>query len=231
MTARRLLPLLLLAALSAAVLALGLPDALSLDSLRDNREALQRFVAAHGVVAALSYVAAYAAVVALSLPGATLMTLAGGFLFGVALGGTLAVLSATLGASLLFIVARSAVGGLLSRRAGPFLRRMEAGFRADAFHYLLSLRLMPVFPFWAVNLVAAVLGMPAGGFVVATAVGILPGTFVFAAFGAGLGGVFASGAALRMADIVSPTLLFGLAGLGLLALLPVAVRRWKERRR
>ncbi len=231
MKARRLLPLLLLAALSAAMMALGVPDALTLDSLRDNRETLQRFVAAHGAVAAVSYVVAYAVVVALSLPGATLMTLAGGFLFGVGLGGALGVLSATLGASLLFVVARSAAGGLLSRRAGPFLRRMEEGFQADAFHYLLSLRLMPVFPFWAVNLVAAVLGMPAGRFVVATAVGIVPGTFVFAAFGAGLGDALASEAAVRVADVFSPPLLFGLVGLGLLALLPVAVRRWKEWRR
>lgn len=226
----RLLPLAILAAVIAIAFLSGLDRFLSLDSLRDNRQLLQDFVAGHRIGAALAYVAAYAAVVALSLPGATIMTLAGGFLFGWAMGGTLAVLAATLGAALLFLIARSTVGDALRNRAGPFLRRMEDGFRTNAFHYLLFLRLVPAFPFWAVNLAPALLGMPLVPFVTATAIGVIPGTFVFAAFGAGLGNIFDAGGEIRLAEVLSPTLIAALVGLGLLALLPVAVRKWRERR-
>lgn len=226
----RYLPPAVLVAVTAAFLLLGLDHYLSLDALRDNRQTLQDFVAGHRIGAALAYVAAYAAVVALSLPGATIMTLAGGFLFGWAMGGTLAVLAATLGSALVFLIARSAVGDALRNRAGPFLRRMEDGFRSNAFHYLLFLRLVPAFPFWAVNLVPALLGMPLVPFVAATAIGIIPGTLVFAAFGAGLGDLFAAGSEIRLAEVLSPTLIAALAGLGLLALLPVALRKWRERR-
>ncbi|MBI5162928.1 MAG: TVP38/TMEM64 family protein [Magnetospirillum sp.] len=226
----RFLPLAVLVAVTAAILLLGLDHYLSLDALRENRQVLQDFVADHRIGAALAYVAAYAAVVALSLPGATVMTLAGGFLFGWAMGGTLAVLAATLGAALVFLIARSTVGDALRNRAGPFLRRMEDGFRTNAFHYLLFLRLVPAFPFWAVNLAPALLGMPLVPFVAATAIGIIPGTLVFAAFGAGLGDLFAAGTEIRLAEVLSPTLIAALAGLGLLALLPVAVRKWRERR-
>lgn len=226
----RFLPLAALVAVTAAAFLSGLDRYLSLDALRDNRQVLQDFVAGHRAGAALAFVSAYAAVVALSLPGATIMTLAGGFLFGWAMGGTLAVLAATMGAALVFLIARSTVGEALRNRAGPFLRRMENGFRTNAVHYLLFLRLVPAFPFWAVNLAPALLGMPLAPFVAATAIGVIPGTLVFAAFGAGLGDLFAAGTEIRLAEVLSPTLLAALVGLGLLALLPVAVRKWRERR-
>ncbi len=227
---KRWLPLALMVIGVAVAFAAGLDRYLTFDALRDNRATLLDLVERHWLIASLGFVLAYTVVVALSLPGATIMTLAGGFLFGVATGSALTVVGATLGATALFLIARTALGDLLRQKAGPFLARMADGFNKDAFNYLLFLRLVPVFPFWAVNLVPAVLGMRLGPFVLATALGIIPGTVVFAAFGAGLGSVFDSGAEVDLKSVLNPTLIAALVGLGLLALLPVAVKRIRDRR-
>ncbi|NJO32713.1 MAG: TVP38/TMEM64 family protein [Rhodospirillales bacterium] len=229
MTLRRLVPLAVLAALIAAAFALGLNQYLTLDMLRDNRAALLDIVRSNAALAGAAFVAVYAAVVALSLPGAAIMTLAGGFLFGVPLGASLTVLGATVGATVLFLVARSAFGDILRQKAGPFLSRMAEGFEKNAFNYLLFLRLVPAFPFWAVNLAPALLGMRLVPFIVATGLGIIPGTVVFSAFGAGLGEIFDAGGDASLRNVLSPPLLAGLIGLGLLALLPIAVRRWRSK--
>ncbi|CAA7627602.1 TVP38/TMEM64 family protein [Magnetospirillum sp. SS-4] len=225
---KRAAPLVLLAVLAAMVFALDLHRYLTLDALRDNRQALQAAVADNFALSALAYVAVYVVAVAISLPGATILTLAGGFLFGALMGGILTVTAATLGAVLVFLAARTVVGDSLRRRAGPFLRRMEDGFRANAFSYLLFLRLVPAFPFWAVNLVPALAGVGLPVFAAATVIGIIPGTFVFAAFGAGLGDLFSGGGDIRLSDVLSPTMILAFAGLGLLALLPVAMRKWRK---
>ncbi len=228
---KRFLPLVLLAGLVAMAFSFHLERFLSLDALRDNRGALLAFVAAHGPASAIGFIALYAAVVALSLPGGAVMTVAGGFLFGVALGAALSVIGATAGAALLFLVARSAAGELLRQRAGPFLARMAQGFQRNAFPYLLFLRLVPAFPFWAVNLAPALLGMRFAPFAAATAIGIVPGSLAYAAFGAGLGRVFDSGASVSLRTVFSPTLVAALVGLGVLALAPVLWRHWREGRR
>jgi uncharacterized membrane protein YdjX (TVP38/TMEM64 family) len=150
--------------------------------------------------------------------------LAGGFLFGTAIGATLTVIGATVGATLLFLIARSAVGDALRQRAGPFLARMSEGFSRNAFNYLLFLRLVPAFPFWAVNLAPALLGMRLLPYVIATFIGIIPATVVFSAFGASLGAVFDAGGDVNLKDVLSPTLLAALVALGLLSLLPVLIR-------
>lgn len=229
MSFKRLAPLLVLLALIAAAFVFRLDKYLTLDALRDNRAVLAAFVQSHDVAAALGFMLAYAAVVALSLPGATIMTLTGGFLFGVSLGAALNVIGATAGASLLFLIARSAFGAALRERAGPFLARLADGFRKDAFSYLLFLRLVPAFPFWAVNLAPALLGMRFPTFVAATALGIIPGTTVYSAFGASLGQLFDAGAEVRLKDVFSPTLIAALIGLGFLSLLPVVVRYMRQR--
>lgn len=225
MTLKRIVPLIVLLLLIGAAVASGLDRYLTLDALRDNRAALLDAVMRYGLWAAIGFVLAYAAVVALSLPGATIMTLAGGFLFGVPLGASLTVIGATLGATALFIIARSAVGDALRQRAGPFLGRMAEGFGRNAFNYLLFLRLVPAFPFWAVNLAPALLGMRLVPYIIATAIGIIPGTVVFSAFGASLGQVFDAGGDVHLKDVLSPTLIAALAGLGVLALLPVFLKR------
>jgi uncharacterized membrane protein YdjX (TVP38/TMEM64 family) len=224
MTFKRLLPLLILIALLGAAFAFRLDRYLTLEALRDNRVALLDLVARSGIWAGVIYVLAYAGAVALSLPGAVILTLAGGFLFGTAIGATLTVIGATVGATLLFLIARSAVGDALRQRAGPFLARMSEGFSRNAFNYLLFLRLVPAFPFWAVNLAPALLGMRLLPYVIATFIGIIPATVVFSAFGASLGAVFDAGGDVNLKDVLSPTLLAALVALGLLSLLPVLIR-------
>jgi uncharacterized membrane protein YdjX (TVP38/TMEM64 family) len=224
MTFKRLLPLLILIALLGAAFAFRLDRYLTLEALRDNRVALLDLVARSGIWAGVIFVLAYAGAVALSLPGAVILTLAGGFLFGTAIGATLTVIGATVGATLLFLIARSAVGDALRQRAGPFLARMSEGFSRNAFNYLLFLRLVPAFPFWAVNLAPALLGMRLLPYVIATFIGIIPATVVFSAFGASLGAVFDAGGDVNLKDVLSPTLLAALVALGLLSLLPVLIR-------
>jgi uncharacterized membrane protein YdjX (TVP38/TMEM64 family) len=226
---RRWLPLLAVLAALALVYATGLHRQLSLETLRDQREALQGLVAGHPAAAPLAYVLLYVAATALSLPGAVFLTLAGGFLFGTWLGGLLAVVGATLGAVGIFLIARTALGSALRDRAGPWLRRMEAGFREDAFSYLLVLRLVPLFPFWLVNLVPAVLGVPLPTFAAATLMGIVPATFVYAGAGNGLGAVLDRGGAPDLGLVLEPRILLPLLGLALLALVPVVYRRWRTR--
>lgn len=229
MTLKRILPLAILVVLIGVAVAFRVDQYLTLDALRDNRAALIEFVEANGVLAAAVFVLAYAVVVALSVPGAAIMTLAGGFLFGIPLGASLTVLGATFGATLLFLIAQSAAGDFLRQRAGPFLARMSEGFSKNAFNYLLFLRLVPAFPFWAVNLAPALLGMRLIPFVTATALGIIPGTIVYTAFGASLGEVFDAGGEVDLKTVFSPTLIAALIGLGLLALLPVGLKRFRDK--
>ena len=150
------------------------------------------FIARNAAAAVAGYVALYIAVVALSLPGGAVLTITGGVLFGVVIGGAAALVGATIGAICIFLIARSAVGEHLVRRAGPLAERLAEGFRADAFSYLLFLRLVPLFPFWLVNLVPALCGVRLATFAAATAIGIIPATFAFAFVGAGLDSVIAA---------------------------------------
>jgi uncharacterized membrane protein YdjX (TVP38/TMEM64 family) len=230
MNFKRLAPLLVLVAMFAVALAFRLDHYLGLDYLRANRASLLALVESHLVAASIGFVFVYVGVVALSLPGATIMTLAGGFLFGAPLGAALAVIGATLGATLLFMIARSAIGDALRSRASPFLARMAEGFREDSFNYLLFLRLVPVFPFWAVNLAPVLVGMRLAPYVAATALGVVPIAAVYATFGASLGRIFDAGGEVRLNDAFSPPLIAALLGLGLLSLLPIAMRRLRDAR-
>jgi uncharacterized membrane protein YdjX (TVP38/TMEM64 family) len=224
---RRLLPLIVIVALIALAFALDLDRYLSFEALRQNRERLLDFVAARPVAAPLLFVIVYASAVALSLPGAVFLTLAGGFLFGTVQATLLVVVGATLGACAIFLIARGALGDLLRARAGPWLAKMEAGFRENALSYLLVLRLIPIFPFWLVNLVPAFLGVPLRTFALATLVGIIPGSLVYSSVGAGLGAVFDQGGTPDLGIILEPEILLPIIGLALLALLPVAYKRWR----
>ena len=227
---RRLLPLLVLAAAVALVFATGLHRHLSFDALRDNRQALQGFVARNYLAAALLYLATYAAAVACSIPGAAILTVAGGFLFGSLWGTLLVVVGATAGATLLYLVAKTALGDALRARAGGVVDKLEAGFRENALSYLLVLRLVPLFPFWLVNLAAAILDVPLATYVVGTFLGIIPGCYVFATVGAGLGSVFDQGGEPSLAGVLAPQVLTALIGLATLSLVPVAYKRLRTRR-
>ena len=137
----------------------------------------------------LAYIGLYIVAVALSLPGAAFLTVAGGFLFGLAVGASAAVVGATVGATIIFLVARTALGEPLLRRAGPRAEQLAKGFREDAFSYLLFLRLVPAFPFFLVNLVPAFAGVRLRPFLAATALGIIPAALVYAFAGTGLDSV------------------------------------------
>lgn len=227
---KRFWPLVVLAAGLIGYFALGLDRFLSFQALKDNRAALLDFVAASPVSAALIYVAIYVAVVAFSLPGGAVMTIAGGLLFGGVLATALVVVAATIGASLVFLAAKTVLGDVLRARAGPFLKRMEDGFAANALSYLLVLRLVPLFPFFVVNIVPAFLGVTLRTFFVGTLIGIVPGTFVFATVGAGLGSIFDAGNEFSAQGVLTPEIVVALIGLALLALLPVAYKRLKDKR-
>jgi uncharacterized membrane protein YdjX (TVP38/TMEM64 family) len=227
---RRLWPLAALGLAIVLVLALDLDRFLTFEALREHRETLTRFVADNILLAALVFMAVYAAVIALSVPGGAVLTIAGGFMFGSILGTGLVVVAATLGATLVFLIAKSALGDPLRAKAGPWLRRMEEGFRDDALSYLLVLRLIPLFPFWLVNLVPAFLGVPLRTYVIGTFVGIIPGSAVYASVGNGLGALFDAGERPDLGIIFEPAILTPIIGLALLALLPVAYRKWRGRR-
>lgn len=228
---RRYLPLAVLLAGAAAFFALGGHRYLTWEALRDNRAMLQGWVAAHAVLAALVFFVVYIVCTALSLPFGSLLTLAGGFLFGTVLASAIVVVAATLGAAIVFLAARSAVGDALRARAGGFLARMEQGFRDNAFSYLLFLRLVPVFPFWLVNIVPALVGMRLGPYALATLIGIAPGTVIFAAVGGGLDGLFDDGAKPDFNMLLRAELLLPLLALAALSLAPALYRRWKGRAR
>lgn len=227
---RRLAPLVILLAAIVAFFALDLHQYLSFETLRHHRAALLGFVGQHPWLAPLMFVAVYAAVIALSVPGGAVLTIAGGFLFSTVPATLYVVVGATAGAAIVFLIARTALGDLLRARAGPRIRRMEQGFRENAFSYLLVLRLIPLFPFWLVNIVPAFLGVGLGTYVVATVIGIIPGSFVYASVGDGLGAVFETGGTPNLRIILEPRIIIPILGLAVLALLPVAYRKFKTRK-
>ena len=182
---------------------------------------IRNFINSHFLASALIFVGAYAGVTALSLPGAALLSLAGGFFFRELSGTILVVAGATLGACLLFMAARTALRESLSARAGPWFTKLEQGFQKNDFLYLLSLRLIPLFPFFVVNLVPAFLGMRFGRFALATMIGIIPGSFVYVSLGTGLGEIIDQGENISLQTALSPALIIGLSGLGILCLAPV----------
>ena len=222
-------------------------NGISLESLVSHRTTIDAFLVEHRLLAVLSYIALYVIVVALSLPGAAFLSVAGGFLFGIAVGASASVVGATIGATCIFLGARTALGESLLRWYGPRAKQLAKGFRDDAFSYLLFLRLVPAFPFFLVNLVPAFAGVRLGPFIAATALGVIPGAVVYAMAGTGLDSVImaqknaydqciaAKGSGCHMAfdpmDMLSTRMVAALFALALLALLPVAVKYWRTRSR
>lgn len=222
---RRLIPVAILLLGLALFLLLDLERYLSFEMLGRHHVALAAWVAQNPLQASLLYLLVYALVVAFSLPVAVLLTPVGGFLFGVWLGAALSVTGATVGSVVLFLAARSALHDVFHRKAGAALARFEAGFRRDSFNYLLFLRLVPVFPFWLVNIVPALLGMRLGPYVLATVIGIIPAAIVYASLGAGLGIVIERGEVPDLGVIFEWRILLPLLGLSVLALIPVIYAR------
>jgi len=224
----RLIPLLVLVAGLVLFFALGLDDYVSPAALGEFNEELMEF----GMLwwAPFAFLLVYAAAIAFSLPGGAVMTIAGGYMFGQFLATGLVVVAATVGATVLFLVAKTSLGDALRAKAGPALKRMEAGFRENALSYLLVLRLIPLFPFWLVNLVPAFLGVPLGTYLIGTFFGIIPGSFIYASLGAGLEDVISQGEEISLSGVLTPAVVTGLVGLAVLALLPVVYKKLKGRK-
>ena len=226
---KRLIPVGVLVLGLVAFFVFDLDRFISFEALRENRAALLNWVDAYGVIAALIYMLIYAVAIAFSLPGGAVLTITGGFLFGSAWGTVCVVFAATVGATALFLIAKTSFGDALRAKAGPALQRMQDGFQDGALSYLLVLRLVPLFPFFLVNLVPAFLGVSLRVYVIGTFIGIIPGTFVFATVGAGLGSVFDQGGEFSAAGILTPQIITALVGLAVLALIPVVYKKIKAR--
>lgn len=202
-------------------------DLISYEALRDNRHALTEWRDSHYLPAALIFIAVYVVVTALSFPGGLALTLTGGFLFGWFAGAAYSVIGASIGAVVIFQVAKLGLGDALLAKAGPFVKRAEAGFQRNEVSFLLILRLVPAVPFFAANLVPAFLGASTLTFAWTTVVGIIPGGVVYASVGAGLGAVFESGEAPDLGLIFEPYILVPLLALSALSALPIMINRFR----
>ncbi|MCO5733116.1 TVP38/TMEM64 family protein [Rhizobium sp. SSA_523] len=229
----RLAPMLLVVAGLALGYAFGLQDYLSLGFLAEQRQALRAYVDGHYLGSALLFLVVYCLATAFSFPAASVLTIFGGFLFGWLLGGALVAIAATIGASLLFLATRSAFGGFLRHRVDGVMRSLAEGFRDNAFSYLLAIRLAPVFPFFVVNIAAALFEISLGRFVLATFIGILPGTFAYAYLGQGVDSVLLaaqqSGREARISDLVTRDITLAFFALALVALIPTIIRQLRQR--
>ncbi len=221
-------PLLLLAAITVAW-ASGLGHWLNWHTLARNQSELGAWVLAHPIAAPSLYLLGYAAVVTLSLPEAAIVSVAGGLLFGTVFGGVLAIFGSSIGAIVLFLAVRHHLATAIAARGGRLIDRIRCELGRDGFSYLLAIRLVPAFPFWLVNLAAALSGMRLLPYTVATVIGIIPATFVYTSIGAGVGKVLAEGGVPDLNLIFSPGVLGPMVGFAALSLLPVAWRRWKRR--
>jgi len=226
LSAARLVPLVVILAIAVAgYFTLG--EYLSFDSLRDNREDLLAYRDQYYALSVLGFMIIYVTIVAFSLPGAAVASLTGGFLFGVFPGVPLNVISATIGASIIFTAARYGLGETLSRKMDASqgaIKRVKDGLRENELSFLLLMRLVPAVPFFAANLIPALVGVRLGRFVLTTFIGIIPGALIYTWVGAGLGEVFASGQSPDFGMIFRPYILGPILGLCILAALPVILK-------
>ena len=223
---KRYAPLVVIGAV-ALIGAITLRDTLSFETLAANREALEAFRDSHYLLTAGLFMLAYVAIVGFSLPGATVATLTGGFLFGVFPGALFNVLAATVGATVIFLAARYGLGDRLAARmeAGEgTVRKIKDGIDENQWSMLFLIRLVPAVPFFVANLVPALVGVPLYRFFVSTFLGIIPGGVVYTSVGAGLGEVFARGETPDLGIIFEPHILLPILGLCLLAALPMALK-------
>lgn len=226
---KKWIPLVCLLLLLALALYFHLYRFLSFDMLRSYHQQLLFWTQQHYWLAVLGFMAIYIVAVAISIPGATLLTLMGGFLFGIVMGTVYVACSATMGATIVFLSVRTAFGAWLAQRATGWMAKLEQGFQRNAFNYLLTLRLMPIFPFWLVNIVPALLNVSLRTFIIASFLGMLPGVVVYITIGHGLSQLFASGQTPNLGIIFTPSILLPLIGLGILSLLPTIHRWWQHR--
>lgn len=221
---KRWLPLVVITALMVIAYASGLHEKISLHALQENKGMMLSMVAERPIITALSFMAVYIVFVALSLPAATLLTLMGGFLFGVWLGTLYVVTAATIGATIIFFIAKTSLGATLREKAGGMYKRIEGNMKDNAAGYLLFMRLIPVFPFFLVNIVPALFNVKPKIFILTTFFGIIPGSFVFVNLGQQLADIE------NLNDLVSMQTLLAFSLLGLFALIPTLYKQFKNRK-
>ncbi len=208
----------------AAFFIFDLQKYVTLDALKENKAALRQYAQDHYLVTVVLFILIYILQTALSLPGAAILTLAGGFLYGTVLGAIFVNIGATTGAVLAFMAARYLFRDAVEKRFGKRLARIQSGFASNGLNYLLTLRLIPLFPFFLVNLASGLTRIRLSTYVFATAIGILPGSLVFTNAGKQIGGINS------IRDIASPGVLGAFSLLGLLALVPVVYHKLKKNR-
>jgi uncharacterized membrane protein YdjX (TVP38/TMEM64 family) len=201
----------------------GYGQYLNVETLLASKDQVQGYINENSVTASLIFIALYTSIVALSLPFASFLTLSAGLLFGLAQGTILVVISATVGACIIFLIARSSFGNLLKEKAGKIYKKIENEMQNNAVSYLLFLRLVPLFPFFLVNIVPALFNIKTRDYIWTTALGILPGTFIYVNVGRSLGTVE------NPTDLVSTDIILSIALLGIIALMPSLYKKWKGR--
>ena len=202
---------------------------LNINTLKQHYQSLIQWKSEYPLMGIIIFMLIYIVMAACSIPGAAIMTITGGFLFGIWIGAAAVVVSATGGASLIFLAARTALGEFLAEKAGPRIKNLEHGFHENAFNYLLVLRLIPLFPFWLVNIVPALLNVKLSTFIIATFIGIIPGSIVYVSIGNGLDTLLAAGKTPNLSIIFSLPILLPILGLALLSILPVIYKKFKRK--
>ena len=225
---KRLLPLGIIGVALALFFALGGPDYVSIDSLRENRDALAALVTDNFLFVFLGFIGLYALLVGISFPGAGFLSIFGGFLFGTLTGAFGIVIGATIGATAIFLAARYALGDTLRAKAGPYMKKFEAGLKENELSYLFILRLVPLFPFFIVNIVPALFDVKIRNYVLSTAFGIIPGSLVYASVGAGIGAIFDAGEEVQLSGLMlQPKVIGPILGLIALSLVPILYKKFK----
>lgn len=227
---KKWIPLLVIVALMLTAYFTGLTKYLSFVEIKERREELLTWLAHYPILMPLTFIAIYIVTITLSLPGGAVLSLIGGFLFGVPLGTIYVLIGATIGATLIFLAARTALGNLLKNRASPFLSKMKRGFDKNPASYLLFLRLIPIFPFSLVNLAPAFFNVKTRTYIWTTVVGIIPGAYVFTQTGKGLGAIFEAGDAFSFEAVFNLEIKIALVVLALFALLPIFIKRLRRDR-
>ncbi len=226
---RRFAPLLVIVAGLAFAYLMGWQRFFSLDFLAESRDGLTAFVQSNYLLSTIGFAAFYALAVAFSFPAASILTIFAGFLFGWHIGGLLVAIGATVGATAIFLAARSAFGDFLRDKVGGRVKNLAEGFEKDAFSYLLVLRIAPVFPFFIMNIAPALFNVPLRSYVIATFFGILPGTFAYAYLGQGIGSVLdaaeAAGTSVAVGDLITTEITLAFIALAVVAAIPIVVKR------
>ena len=227
MDLKRYFPVAILAAGLGLAIYFDIHKFLSFEAIGENYDALKNYISEDYILSLVVFSLVYIIAVAFSIPGASILSLLFGALLGTLVGGTLIVFSATIGATLIFLAARYALQDSLKKRAGPWLLKMQEGFNENATSYLLFLRLVPAFPFFVVNLVPAFMGVSLRLYFITTFIGIIPGTFVYAGIGSGIGYILEQGKTPDLSVLSSPEVILPLAALGLLSLVPIVYKKIK----